>query len=227
VTHGEGGDGLREGFDLGAAHNLALSARINHALRDAIGYVEGAPRHAACRTHAEVGAWAYYQADSAAPAPADGTDALRLGVDVAAGRGGFSFTGAATWGRDENGAGREAGYSAYLLQLGYRLPRTRWEVAARWSRYAVDNAGGAFAPLAGQQQPLGDGAVSEIALALNHYFKGHRHKLGLDLAFAWGDDPGSTLLFDRYTGHPGSVGATGAGDADYGWMLRLQWQLAL
>jgi hypothetical protein len=69
--------------------------------------------------------------------------------------------------------------------------------------------------------------VSELGLAINYYLNGHGHKLGLDLSFVWGEDAGSTLLFDPYVGYPGHVGASGAGASDYGVLLRFQWQLAL
>jgi len=223
VTNGDGADGVRDVLDDRTGSDLAVSARVNHAFRDPIGYEEGALGQVACRTQGEVGAWAWYEGGRAGVSP----DAVRLGVDVAWGRAGLSFTGAATWGRDEFSSGDRVDYTAYLVQVGYHVPRSPWEVAARWSRYAVDNPGVAALPLAGQQQPLGDGAVSEFAVALNHYLGGYGNKIGLDVAYVQGHDGAATLLFDPLTGYPGSVGATGRGDAGQGVLVRFQWQLAL
>ncbi len=227
VTNGDGGDGTRNVLDGRTSDNLAFSGRINHAFLESIGYEEGALRQTTCESYGEIGAWAYYYADRADLPHTQVSDALRFGVDLALGYRGFSLTGAATWGSDENGLGDDADYAAYLVQLGYLIPGSGWEIAARWSLVDVDNPLPALAPLSGQQQPLGDGAVSEFALGLTWYLNGHGNKVGVDLAMLRGHDPGSRLLFDPYPGYQGTRGTTGAGADTYGLLLRIQWQLAL
>lgn len=227
LTNGDGGDDARNVLDRRSSDNLAFSARVNHAFWDPVGLTEGALRQNTCDRYGEIGAWVYLYADRADVPPTTITDAVRFGVDVALGYRGWSFTGAATWGHDESVGGPDASYAAYLAQLGYHVPHTAWGFALRWSHYDVDNPAPALAAFAGQQQPLGHGAVSEVGLAVNYYLNGHGNKLGVDVALVRGHGTGSTLLFDPYTGHPGSAGTTGVGDADYGLLLRLQWQLAL
>ncbi len=227
VTNGDGGDSVRNVVDGRTSDNLAFSGRVNWAFLKPIGYEEGALRQNTCDMYGEVGAWGFYYADRDDLPHVQVTDALRWGVDLALGYKGFSFTGAASFGSDENAAGADVDYTAFLAQLGYHFPGTSWEIAARWSSYDVDNPAPAFAPLAGQQHPLGNGSVSEIAVAVNYYLAGHGNKMSLDLAMVSGSDAGSTQLFDAYTGYQGASGTSGTGDDTYGFLLRFQWQLAL
>ena len=228
VTNGDGGDSIRNVLDNRTSDNLAYSARVNWAFLNPIGYQEGALRQQTCDWYGEVGAWVYYYADRADRAHTQITDALRFGVDLALGWGGFSFTGAATLGSDENAAGNDADHAAYLAQLGFHFPGTAWEIAARWSTYDVENEAPPFAaPGFVQPAVVSNGAVSEFAFGVNYYLNGHGNKLSLDVAFVSGSDEGSALLFDPYTGYQGPTDGAGFGDENYGILLRFQWQLAL
>ena len=152
------------------------------------------------------GAWAHYFLDHQFENPlVQNAERLTYGADAAVGWGGFSMTAAysaATW--DNNGTVFE-GFS-YLVQLGYLFPDTAWEIAARYSAYEHDPAGGAIF------------TGNEIAVAVNYYIDGHADKVTLDAAFLSTDD--ANILADTYAGYS----ATGTSDA---MMLRLQWQLAL
>jgi hypothetical protein len=228
VTNGDGGDSIRNVLDNRTSDNLAYSARLNWAFLNPIGYQEGALRQQTCEWYGELGGWVYYYADRADRAHTQHTDALRYGVDLALGYGGFSLTAAASFGSDENAAGNDLDYSAFLAQLGYHFPGTAWEIAARWSTYDVDNPAPAFVFAgAGQGAYTSNGAVSEFAFAVNYYLNGHGNKLSLDVAFVSGEDPGSQLLWEFYSGYPGIQGGAGLGDENYGILLRFQWQLAL
>ena len=250
VTNGDGGDSIRNLLDPRTSDGLAFSARINWAFLNPIGYQEGALRQETCSWYGEVGVWGFYYADRSDLPHIRTTDAWRAGVDVALGFGGFSFTGAVTFGGDEGdatAANADMTHLAYLAQLGYHFPGTAWELAVRYSAYDVDNAAPAFAlpattppaavnPTLVSQHPLGNGTVYEIAFGVNYYLNGHGNKLQLDVALVTGSDAGSRLLFDPYAGYPGSnvatagagtAGALGTGANDYGILIRFQWQLAL
>ena len=221
VTNGDGGDSIRNVIDQRTSDNLAFSGRLNWAFLNPIGYQEGALRNSTCNWYGEFGVWGYYYADRDDAPHVQITDAIRFGADLALGYGGFSFTGAFTLGSDENAAGGQVDYTAYLVQLGYHFPGTAWELAARYSAYDVDQQAPAFGG------PFGGGAVSEIAFGVNYYLNGHGNKLSIDVALVSGSDPASVLIFDPYTGYPGAAGATGTGDDSYGMLIRFQWQLAL
>jgi hypothetical protein len=221
VTNGDGGDSIRNVIDQRTSDNLAFSGRLNWAFLKAIGYQEGALRQSTCDWYGELGVWGYYYADRDDLPHTQITDAIRFGVDLALGYGGFSFTGALTMGTDENAAGGEVDYVAYLAQLGYHFPGTAWEIAARYSAYDVDQGTPGFGG------NFGGGPVSEIAFGVNYYLNGHGNKLSVDFAMVSGSDAASALIFDPYTGYPGNAGITGTGDDSYGMLIRFQWQLAL
>jgi hypothetical protein len=234
ITNGDGGDSIRNVLDTRTSDGLAFSARLNWAFLNAIGYQEGALRQKTCQWYGEVGVWGWYYADRFNLPHTTVTDSWRAGADLALGYGGFSFTGAVTFGSDEDAAGNDATHLAYLAQLGYHFPGTAWELAARFSAYDVDNAAPAFVlavPAGGAaitQHPLGNGSVQEIAFGVNYYLNGHGNKMQVDVALVSGNDAGSVLLFDPYTGYPGNPAAgAGAGSNDYGILIRFQWQLAL
>jgi len=225
VTNGDGGDSIRNVIDVRTSDNLAYSGRLNWAFLKPIGYQEGALRNASCEWYGEVGVWGYYYADRVDRGHAIITDAIRYGVDLALAYGGFTFTAAYNGGSDENAAGLSVDHVAYLAQLGYHFVGTAWEIAVRWDAYDSDNPNGLFGP---QQIPLGNGTVSEFGFGVNYYLNGHGNKLQLDVHVVAGDDIGSSLLFDPYTGYPGDrQGGTGSGADDYGMLFRFQWQLAL
>jgi hypothetical protein len=228
ITNGDGGDSIRNVVDGRTSDNLAFSGRLNWAFAKPIGYSEGALNNQTCEWHGEVGAWAYYYADRVDRAHLTVTDAMRYGVDLALAWGGWTFTGSATFGSDENAAGSKVDYSAYMAQFGFHFTGTAFEIVSRWSYYKTDNPGNAFVY---PQQPLGDGGVGEFAFGLNYYLNGHGNKLSLDASWVFGGtDPtgaagGSRLIFDPYTGYPGANAANG--DNTYGVLIRFQWQLAL
>ena len=223
VTNGDGGDSIRNVIDTRTSDNLAYSGRLNWAFLSPVGYQEGALRNSTCNWYGEIGVWGYYYADRADRAHVQISDSTRYGADLALGYGGFSFTAAYNAGTDEFIAG-DVDHSAYLVQLGYHFPGTAWEIAARYDAYDSDNAAalGAF-----QQMPLGNGSVTEFAFGVNYYLNGHGNKLSLDVSFVEGNDLGSNLLFDPYTGYPGGLGGAGRGADTYGTLIRFQWQLAL
>ena len=70
---------------------------------------------------------------------------------------------------------------SYLVQLGYLFPDTAWEVAARYSAYEHDPAGGAIF------------TGNEIAVAVNYYIDGHADKVTLDAAFIQADNDGNRM----------------------------------
>ena len=217
ITNGDGGDSIRNVLDHRTSDNLAFGGRLNWAFLGPIGYEEGALRQQTCGWAGELGVWAHYYADRSDKPHLTVRDALRYGIDVALGYGGFSFTGAYTRGVDEDvgGSGNDVDYSAWLAQLGYHLPGTAWEFAARASAYDVD-------PDAGGLTPFGDGSVTEYAFAITYYLNGHGNKLQVDVSFISGDDPGSTLIWDPLPGYANRF--TGEEDAI---LLRFQWQLSL
>jgi hypothetical protein len=215
VTNGDGGDSIRNVIDQRTSDNLAFSGRLNWAFLHPIGYQEGALRQQTCNWYGEIGAWGYYYADRDDLPHRIVRDATRYGADLALGYGGWSFTGAFNLGKDSFAAGPDVDYTAYLVQLGYHFPGTAWEIAGRFDGYGVDtNAAPSW-------------TVSEFAFAVNYYLNGHGNKLTVDASFVSGNDVGSQLLFDPYTGYPGFSGITGSGNDSYGVLLRFQWQLAL
>lgn len=228
ITNGDGGDSIRNVLDVRTSDNLAYSGRVNWAFLNSIGWQEGALRQWTRLWYGEVGAWAYYYGDRADRAHVTVSDSARYGADLALGYGGFSFTGAYSGGRDENASGGKVDYSAYLAQLGYHFPGTAWEIAGRWDMYDNKQASPAFG--AGSQQvpfPT-SGQVMEFALGVNYYLNGHGNKLQLDVSWIDGQDAGSVLLADPYTGYPGQgPNGAGAGEDTYGMLFRFQWQVAL
>ena len=227
ITNGDGGDAIRNVLDPRTSDNLAYSFRLNWAFAKLLGYQEGALRQETCGWYGEVGAWAHYYEDRRDKTHTVFADAIRWGLDLAVGYGGFSFTGAVTVASTELVPDTDdVNYLAILAQIGYHFPGTAWEVAARYSSYDVDN-GVPFAPLPRSQHPLPDGGVSEIAVAVNYYVNGHGNKLTLDASLVSGSDARSRLLLDPYAGYPGPRGNAGQGGDDFGLLLRFQWQLAL
>ena len=208
VTNGDGGDSIRNVLDTRTSDNVAYALRLNWAFLNPIGYQEGALRQKTCQWYGEVGAFVFYYADRTDKAHTVINDALRYGIDLALGYGGWSFTGFYTGISDEDAAGNTLDHTAFLAQLGYHFPGTAWELAARWSRYDVDTVG----------------AVDEFAFGINYYLNGHGNKLQLDFAFVQGSDAGA-LIYDTYTGYPGNASA--AFEDQLGMLFRLQWQLAL
>jgi hypothetical protein len=213
VTNGDGGDSIRNVLDHRSSDNLAYSGRINWAFAKPIGYQEGALRQDTCGWYGEIGAWGFYYADRVDKNHVQVSDATRYGVDAALGYGGFSFTGAYMMGTDADHilAGGDIDYTAWLAQLGYHFPGTAWEIAARASNYDYDPANG------------GGGSTQEIAFAINYYLNGHGNKFTLDVSLFEGNDPGSYLIWDAYTG----IGNSARGEETYGTLIRFQWQLAL
>ncbi len=222
VTNGDGGDSIRNVIDQRTSDNVAFSGRLNWAFLAPIGYTEGALNNSTCNWYGELGAWGYYYADRDDLPHTQITDAVRFGVDLAMGYGGFSLNAAFNITSDENAGGAKMDTTSYLIQLGYHFPGTAWEIAGRYSAYDVDrDAGFATAGF------LGGGAVSEFAFGINYYLNGHGNKLQLDAAWVDGSDAASALIFDPYAGYPGASPTTGSGDGTYGILLRFQWQLAL
>ncbi|MEZ6009790.1 MAG: porin [Planctomycetota bacterium] len=213
VTNGDGGDSIRNVLDHRTSDGLAFSGRLNWAFAKPIGYQEGALAQETCGWYGEIGAWGFYYADRVDKPHAVIADATRYGVDVALGYGGFSFTGAYTIGTDADvgGSTNDIDYVAWLAQIGYHFPGTAWELAARASSYDIDPGAG------------GGGSVSELAFAISYYLNGHGNKFTVDISFLEGNDPGSVLIWDAYTG----IGDYARGNETFGTLLRFQWQLAL
>ncbi|MGE0193839.1 MAG: porin [Planctomycetota bacterium] len=213
VTNGDGGDSIRNVLDHRTSDGLAFSGRVNWAFAKPIGYQEGALAQETCGWYGEIGAWGFIYADRIDKNHTTISDATRYGVDLALGWGGFSFTGAYTTGSDEDvfGTGFDVDYTAWLAQIGYHFPGTAWELAARASSYDIDPAGG------------GGGATTELAFAISYYLNGHGNKFTVDISFFEGNDPGSFLIWDAYTG----IGGYAFGEETFGTLLRFQWQLAL
>ncbi|MDJ0973160.1 MAG: porin [Planctomycetota bacterium] len=211
VVNGDGGDSVRNVLDHRTSDNLAYGARLNWAFLEPIGYEEGALRQQTCKWYGEVGLWGFYYADRTDKPHTTVKDAIRYGIDLALGYGGFSFTGAFTMATDEDvgGGGADIDYTAYLAQLGYHFPGTAWEIAARYSGYNID-------------APTSDAGVYEYAFGVNYYLNGHGNKLQVDISFIEGDDANSVLIYDPYPGYAG--GLVGEESAI---LLRFQWQLAL
>ena len=213
ITNGDGGDSIRNVLDHRTSDGLAFSGRLNWAFAKPIGYQEGALAQETCGLYGEIGAWGFTYADRTDKPHTVWGDWTLYGVDVALGWGGFSFTGAYTMGdvTDLFLAGGDVDFTMWLAQLGYHFPGTAWELAARASSYDIDPANG------------GGGSVSELAFAINYYLNGHGNKFSVDISFFEGNDPGSVLIWDAYTG----IGGYAFGEETYGTLLRFQWQLAL
>jgi hypothetical protein len=212
VTNGDSGDSIRNVLDNRTDDNLAYSARINWAFLNPIGYEEGALRQSTCVWYGEVGAWIFYHADRIDKPHTTMGDILHFGADVALGYGGFSFTGAFSVedSTDVPGPG-DVQSTSWLAQLGYLLPDTAWEVAARASSY--DFEFGTVGPSTGD--------VLEIAFVVNYYLNGHGNKLSLDVSLLEATDNAQGII-DFYCGYGGAL--SGENSAI---LLRFQWQLAV
>ena len=176
--------------------------------------------------YGEMGIWGSYYADRV-----DGGrsvlwphtamyDRLMAGFDIALGYGGFSLTGAFTYGKMEGSDIGIAHFSddewmLFLVQAGYLFPGTAWEIAARWSGYSrkTSYATGALEP-----------TTQTIALGINYYLNGHANKLTLDGTYimASADGIAGGGYYDMYSGVP-----LGFNSDDNSFLLRFQWQLAL
>jgi hypothetical protein len=213
VTNGDSGDSIRNIFDVRTDDNLAYGARLNWDFLGALGYEEGALRQSTCEWYGALGVWAYYHTDRTDRPHTEWGDALRIGADVALGYGGFSFTAAFTLLQDTDEFDDitletdDVDAFAALVQLGYLFPDTAWEIAVRGSMYDVDGGGE-------------EGAVTEIAGAVNYYLNGHGNKLTVDVS--WIDaEEGVGLIRDLYAGYA-NVLTDGTA-----LLIRFQWQLAL
>jgi hypothetical protein len=210
VTNGDGADSVRNVLDDRTDDNLAYSARLNWAFLHPVGYEEGALRQMACTWYGEVGVWAVYFADRLDKPHASKGDVFEGGVDLALGYGGWSLTAAysiedvSDW---PSSFGDEASSTSWLVQLGFLIPSTAWEVAARADGYDLELDGR-------------DGDVLEYALAVNYYLNGHGNKLSLDVSFleTSGEVSGIT---DLYAGYDFVFRENSA------ILVRFQWQLAL
>jgi hypothetical protein len=209
VTNGDGPT-TRNVLDFTSNDNLAYSARVNWDVMGHIGYEEGALRQHDCEWLLSIGAWAFAYTDVIQDQPhVDGGDRLAYGIDVAAGYGGWSLTAAANFCEetDSEVSGDFDAFS-YLVQLGFLIPDSAWEVAARYSAYTVDFDGG------------GTDGGHEFGFAVNYYIDGHSDKLTLDVALIDGGDEDGNFLADAYAAYL----PTGEGTAV---LIRFQWQLAL
>ena len=209
VTNGDG-PVHRNVLDGTTDDPMAYGARVNWDVLGHMGYEEGALRQRSCDWTASIGVWGTYFIDHRTENPLTQlAERTSYGVDLAAGYGGFSFTGAynmVTF-TDKNGAGFEFDGTSYLGQLGYLFPDTAWEIAARYSSYV--------------QKPRGnlDTGGTEYGFAVNYYIDGHADKITADVAFITADKNGNHLA-DTYAAYD----VTSTSDAS---LLRLQWQLAL
>ena len=93
-----------------------------------------------------------------------------------------------------------------MVQLGFLIPDTAWEIAGKYDVYKGD-AGGSTA------------GAKEWGAAINYYIDGHSDKVTLDISRITPNDDGN-FQADAYPGY----NVTFDSDA---WLLRLQWQLAL
>ena len=209
VTNGDGGDSIRNILDDRTSDNLAFSGRLNWAFLQPIGYQEGALNQSTCEWYGEVGAWAFYYADRVDMPHTAIFDALAIGGDLALGYGSFSFTSAFTWmDFTDSDFGGDTTVTTALAQLGYLIPGTAWEVAARWSWVNID-------PDTGTETE-----THEIAGAINYYLNGHGNKLQLDVSYLMPDDQGGPALHVY-----GGIGRQSISDDAL--LVRFQWQLAL
>lgn len=230
VTNGDSGDGVRTVLDHTTADTLAFGARVDYRLAGSpIGFEEGRLGARSCELDAELGAWGFAFADRTDRPHTTRRDVWRIGLDGAFGYGPWSLTGGFTYGRDDDiqGSGDDIECSAWLVQGGYHVPGSPWEVVGRFSGYDVRPERGIPAGV----NPFGDGHVLEFAAGLNYYLNGHRNKLQLDVAYIAGQDIedqglgdffSSTLIWDAYAGLPGRMFRE-----EDGLLVRFQWQLAL
>ena len=207
VTNGDG-PVRRNILDQTTNDNYAYSGRINWDVKGHCGYEEGALRQHDCEWVASVGAWAYYYTDVLRDKPhTDWANRFCWGVDGQAGYGGWSLTAAYSRAKfDKSDVGTDLDGYSYLVQLGFLLPDTAWEVAARYDRYNFDSGASTL-------------GATEVAGAINYYIDGHSDKVTLDASHITSDNDGNVQA-DIYAGYS----VTGSSDA---WLIRLQWQLAL
>jgi len=210
VTNGDG-PVTRNVLDVTSNDNLAYSARVNWDLKGHIGYDEGALRQHSCEWLLAIGAWGFAYSDILNDkAHTKLADRWSYGLDLAAGYGGWSLTSAINFATaDSSDVGFEFDAWSWLIQIGFLIPDTAWEFAARYSAYSIDPSGG------------GDNAgASEFGFAVNYYIDGHADKLTLDVAFIDGSYEDFNDMLDVYAAYE----PTGNGNA---LLIRFQWQLAL
>src|SRR5262245_35999672 len=210
VTNGDG-PVTRNVLDVTSNDNLAYSARVNWDVKGHIGYDEGALRQHSCEWLLSIGAWGFAYADALNDKSHTKLgDRWAYGLDVAAGYGGWSLTSAINFcTQDSSDVGIEFDAWSWLIQIGFLIPDTAWEFAARYSAYTID--------------PKGSGITfggQEFGFAVNYYVDGHSDKLTLDVAFIDGSYEDANILTDAYAAYL----PTGDGNAI---LLRFQWQLAL
>ena len=219
VTNGDG-PASHNVVDGTTNDNLAYGARLNYDIKGHMGYEEGALRQSTCGWVASVGAWAYVYHDTLTDNPHQSLATRTLwGLDAAFGWGGFSFTAAYTDITLDNSDFTPATVNSYsyLVQAGYLLPNTSWEIAARYSGYQqkYEQVGGATF------------GAAEIAGAVTYYVDGHADKLTLDVAFVQGEDDGN-IVADAYAGYNAGIKSNQNGTfTSDGMLVRFQWQLAL
>jgi hypothetical protein len=211
VTNGDG-PATRNVLDVTSNDNLAYSARVNWDIKGHIGYEEGALHQHDCEWLLSAGAWVYAYTDILNDKThTSNGDILAWGVDLSAGYGGWSFTGAYnTFDRTDSAFTNDANGWSYFAQVGYLFPDTAWEIAARYGWYTHEfDAGGTF-------------GGSEIAAAINYYIDGHSDKLTLDAAWLTGEEDGQFEVFDTYAAYWDNLS-----DGNTAILIRFQWQLAL
>ncbi|MFM8386663.1 MAG: porin, partial [Planctomycetia bacterium] len=211
VTNGDGGDSIRNVWDVRTDDNLAYSARLNWAFMKPTFYEEGALRQSTCEWYGEAGAWAHAYDARTDGAHSTVYDGLVWGLDLALGYGGFSMTAAYTVGAFDDNFGvatADIDTTAMLVQVGYLFPGTAWEIAARYSSAQRDDG-------------ASDGTLVEMAAVVNYYLNGHANKLSLDVTALSQEDDGNFEVRDAYTG----LRSSGLDNDDL--LVRFQWQLAL
>ncbi len=210
VTNGDGGDHVRNVIDQRSSDNVAVSARVNWAFLNPIGYQEGALRQTTNRWYGELGAWGFYYGDRLDNPHNTVGDYTRYGIDLALGYGGWSLTGGVSFADDADVLGTlNDDSTAWVAQIGHHFVGTPFEIAARWTGFDT------------QGDLSGDGVAQEFGLALNYYLNGHGSKLQADVAYI-DTDSGGFLILESYGGYPGDTIS-----GDNAWLLRFQWQLAL
>jgi hypothetical protein len=211
VTNGDG-PATRNVLDITTNDNLAYSARVNWDIIGHIGYEEGALHQHDCEWLLSAGAWVYAYTDilSDKTHVGDG-DILAWGVDLSAGYGGWTFTGAwNTFTRSDSDFSADQDGFSWFAQIGYLFPDTAWEIAARYGWYNHEFDGG------------GTLAESEIGAAINYYIDGHSDKLTLDAAWLTGEEDGGFRTFDTYAAYWNNLA-----EGNSAILIRFQWQLAL
>jgi len=211
VTNGDG-PATRNVLDQTSNDNLAYSARVNWDLKGHIGYEEGALHQHECEWLLSAGAWVYAYTDILNDKThTSNGELLAWGGDVAAGYGGWSFTGAYNhFDRNKSDLGNDATGWSWFAQLGYLFPDTAWEIAARYGVYQHDpDAGGSF-------------SGTEWGVAVNYYIDGHSDKLTLDAAWLTGEKDGQFHVFDTYAAYWDNLS-----NGNTAILIRFQWQLAL